>query len=205
MIDAKIAEALDNAIKSYVSEEVKAFSASDRAYTDSQTSKVASTAADKILKDSKFISSVASLVVSKLGISENSEYILEVDRLVEEVLKAASEDPALNEVFDSAIENYYLENGDALYNSFAEKFFNSIQAMSGDEVSSVLGFAINFDAASSASTEKKSEAAAVSEKERVSAPVFSAPNTSITEEELVLERSAQRQSEIDRIKEWLGE
>ena len=39
LIDAKIAEALDNAIKSYVSEEVKAFSASDRAYTDSQTSK----------------------------------------------------------------------------------------------------------------------------------------------------------------------
>ena len=206
LIDAKIEESFNNVFKSYVSDEVKAFSASDRAYTDSQASKVASTAADKILKDSKFISSVASLVVSKLGISENSEYILEVDRLVEEVLKAAAADPALSEVFNSAIDNYYLENGDALYNSFAEKFFNSINAMTDEELYSVLGFALDSNAVSA----DKIDAAAASqpievEKERVSAPVFDAPNTSITDEELLVERSSQRQDEINKIKEWLGE
>lgn len=228
LIDSKIDDSFENDVKSYVSGEVKAFSASDRAYTDSQTAKVLSSAATKLINDKAFTESVTTSVVSKLGISEDGEYIMEVDRLVDEVLAVALTDPELAKVFESAIYSYYAANSESIFNSHMEELLAYIKSLSEEEIYALLGLDPSVEkvvverpatvkeeapvvqsepTVEPVAQKQESKAAPVVEatKERVSAPVFSAPNTALTNEEIVVERESQRDAEINRILEWLGE
>lgn len=226
IIDSRVSASFEDDIKEYVSGEVKAISASDRAYTDSQTSRIASSASDRILKDSSFLSAVSAAVISRLGISQDGEYILEVDRLVDEVLNALLQDPELLLLFKESINDYYNENSQYIYDSHVNELIKDIQSLSDEEVFKMLDIApisdSNFVNSESKLTIDKSETAPVIsqktesvapsktaepavEKERVSAPVFGVPNTSLTDEQITVERENLRNEEINRILEWLGE
>lgn len=226
IIDSRVSASFEDDIKEYVSGEVKAISASDRAYTDSQTSRIASSASDRILKDSSFLSAVSAAVISRLGISQDGEYILEVDRLVDEVLNALLQDPELLLLFKESINDYYNENSQYIYDSHVNELIKDIQSLSDEEVFKMLDIApisdANFVNSESKLTIDKSETAPVIsqktesvapsktaepavEKERVSAPVFGVPNTSLTDEQITVERENLRNEEINRILEWLGE
>lgn len=226
IIDSRVSASFEDDIKEYVSGEVKAISASDRAYTDSQTSRIASSASDRILKDSSFLSAVSAAVISRLGISQDGEYILEVDRLVDEVLNALLQDPELLLLFKESINDYYNENSQYIYDSHVNELIKDIQSLSDEEVYKMLDIApisdSNFVNSGSKLTIDKSETAPVLsqktesaassktaepavEKERVSAPVFGVPNTSLTDEQITVERENLRNEEINRILEWLGE
>lgn len=226
IIDSRVSASFEDDIKEYVSGEVKAISASDRAYTDSQTSRIASSASDRILKDSSFLSAVSAAVISRLGISQDGEYILEVDRLVDEVLNALLQDPELLLLFKESINDYYNENSQYIYDSHVNELIKDIQSLSDEEVFKMLDIApvsdANFVNSESKLTIDKSETAPVIsqktesvapsktvepavEKERVSAPVFGVPNTSLSDEQITVERENLRNEEINRILEWLGE
>lgn len=226
IIDSRVSASFEDDIKEYVSGEVKAISASDRAYTDSQTSRIASSASDRILKDSSFLSAVSAAVISRLGISQDGEYILEVDRLVDEVLNALLQDPELLLLFKESINDYYNENSQYIYDSHVNELIKDIQSLSDEEVFKMLDIApisdSNFVNSETKLTIDKSETAPVIsqktesaaplktaepavEKERVSAPVFGVPNTSLTDEQITVERENLRNEEINRILEWLGE
>lgn len=245
-MDEKVALSFETDVKDYVAEELKAYSASDRAYTDSQTARMITSAADRLSKDSSFVKSIADKVISRLGISEGSEYILEVDRLVEEVLLAAFDDPELGKIIQNSVFEFYTSNRNAIFAEHQEELVSLIKSMSEDEIYSLLGIhpettvvyaeipAVKTEAVSSESINEVKEEpsvikkeAAVEEKkvvsapavdiqkkddiqdaevkEKVSVPVFDTPKTGITDEELADERSSQREVEINRILQWLGE
>ncbi|MBO5770204.1 MAG: hypothetical protein J6R23_03005, partial [Spirochaetales bacterium] len=106
------------------------------------------------------------------------------------------------------------------------ELIKDIQSLSDEEVFKMLDIApisdSNFVNSESKLTINKSETAPVIsqktesvapsktaepavEKERVSAPVFGVPNTSLTDEQITVERENLRNEEINRILEWLGE
>lgn len=223
LIDSKIDAFFNGPVKDYVSSEGKAYSASDRAYADLQASKAASTAAEKIANDSSFIRDISDAVVSRLGFADDGEYILQIDRLVDEVFQSALSDPEIATIFESAINRYYLENSEDIYNAHVSRFLNSVKELSDEEVYQLFGIDPFVDSSAEAPSGKleliptdlieQPQGAVVTEvvelpetkKERVSAPVFGIPNTSLTDDDIVVERDKQRNEELERIREWLGE